>query len=496
MAQRFGVMSPNWKVILRDSVKTEDDPDYEREVGAFDIVKMEGTELRFERRQRAGGSEDWVVVDSSGHIRSDLDAGFTHDGHFYPVTGWVSYAKEPYKDDLMAGVRIYCRGKIAAQTGVFNRRAGFTGEHSIRSYLVGEIHADWLDEGEDLIQTDRRDLLWSHELGEAFEQWGQKVVLKIGVASRDPMKKKTWDTFRELTNIESRVREAFPTQDQQPIREHALELAKVVGQTMREDEARDPERAESIVQLSLTLAPHITLDRKLIEAASAEESPLAVISGILKTARIAELSSFGRIADDRVKVITRVEALKDDPETLEDAFQDLIEQAPWLIDPQWSPITANQSFSTLRREFQKYYKEQTGEDIELTSFALPAKRADFVLSAQDNVIQIVEIKKPKHHFEDKEMVRLDRYVELMRQFLADPANRPFTQLYNSFHVTLVCDGEKLTGVHKRAFEGLQHDGTLTYINWRSFLLATKRMHQDFLSEAERQQRDAAKGEMK
>ena len=76
----------------------------------------------------------------------------------------------------MAGVRIYCRGKIAAQTRIFNMRAGFTGEHDIRSYLVGELNADWLDEGEDLIRTDRQDILWSHPLGEAFEKWGQRLV--------------------------------------------------------------------------------------------------------------------------------------------------------------------------------------------------------------------------------------------------------------------------------------------------------------------------------
>ena len=43
-----------------------------------------------------------------------------------------------------------------------------------------------------------------------------------------------------------------------------------------------------------------------------------------------------------MKVIKTVEQLKDHATTLEEAFQELIEQAPWLINPQWSPITANQ----------------------------------------------------------------------------------------------------------------------------------------------------------
>ena len=63
---------------------------------------------------------------------------------------------------------------MRAQTPVFNQRAGFSGEHSIRSYLVGELHANWLDEKEDLIQTDRRDILWSTDviLGQQSSRMG------------------------------------------------------------------------------------------------------------------------------------------------------------------------------------------------------------------------------------------------------------------------------------------------------------------------------------
>src|SRR5436189_238138 len=114
-----------------------------------------------------------------GTAVQNIAAGFSVDGTFYPLTGWIAYSQHPYKDDLMAGVRIYCRGKIAAQTHIFNMKAGFTGEYDIRSYLIGTLNADWLDEGEDLIRTDRQDILWSHELGQHFEAWGQSVVKTI-----------------------------------------------------------------------------------------------------------------------------------------------------------------------------------------------------------------------------------------------------------------------------------------------------------------------------
>jgi len=495
MAQRFGITAPNWQITLVDAVMANVDPHMARiVVGHFDVPKMENTEIRFAAEKDAAGNEKVPAVyrafDAGGHAfpENELRAGFDYDGRVYTITGWVAYAKENYKDELMAGVRIYCRGKIAAQPLIFNMKSGFTGEYDIRSYLVGELHADWLDETEDLIQTDRRDILWSHDLGRAFEAWGQEVVKRIGRASRSPMKKKSADLFKELSDVESRVAQAFSGVGQEAIRENALEIATTIAKTMREEEIRNDEQRNSVVELSLSLAPHMTLNNKLREAASSTDSPLGVITSILKTARVAELASFGRIAEERIGVIEKIIALKDDPKTLEDAFQELIEQAPWLINPQWSPIVANQSFSTLKTEFEKYYKDKTGEEIVLGNFRIPNKRADFVLSTQDNVIQIVEIKRPHHKFGDDEMVRLERYIALMESFLNEATNKEFRVVFHNFHVTLVCDDEKLSGMPKRAFDLLIEKGTLAFINWTTFLLRTKKMHEEFLNEAERQRR--------
>ena len=483
LAQRFGVKSGNWKIELNDAVKTPSDPKYKTEVGAFAINTMENTEITFkpgkndEIEGRAFDSDDLPV--------ENVNAGFAYEGKNYPVRGWVAYAKEPYKDDLMAGIRIYCRGKIAAQTNVFNRKAGFTGEHDVRSYLVGELHADWLDENEDLIQTDRRDILWSHELGQEFENWGQAVVRKIGTRSRDPMKKKTWERFKEIANLDVRVQQAFPRADQETLRDQAVTVAKMIGSTIRADEVEDPERVESFVQLSLMLAPVITLDEKLRAAADSADSPLDVVTDILKTARIAELASFGRIAEDRIRVIERVEALKDDPDTLESAFQILIQTSPWLVNPQWSPITANQAFSTLRKEFVKFYKDKTGEALNLNEFSDPEKRADFVMTNQDGAVQIVEIKKPHYKITNDELDRIVKYRDLMDEFLNMEGNKDFKKLFPEFEITLVCDGVNLDGTRRQAFEGMKKAGQLTHITWKAFLLKTRQMHKSFLDEAER-----------
>ena len=481
IAQRFGIQTENWRIVLEDNTQTSSESS-RRAVSAFDVETMPNTRIRF---QESGLNSAQVIGPENDPI-PDLQAGFEHDGKFYPITGWIAYSKEPYKDDLMAGVRIYCRGKIAAQTSVFNRRAGFTGEHNIRSYLVGELYADWLDEDEDLIQTDRRDILWSDEIGQAFQTWGQRIVSRIGTLSRDPMRKAALDLFFETGRVEERVQESFPTDGQKDIREQAINVAKMFGRTISRAEAEDADVVSDLVDLSLTLAPHVTLDGMMRDAAEQTETPLAALSSLLRTARIAELSSFGQIAEGRLKVIKRLETLKDDESTQEDSLQNLIEDAPWLINPEWAPVTANQSLSRLRREFEKYYEEKTGREISLSDFQNPKKRPDFVLSSQEGIAQIVEIKRPGHALKDEEIDRIVTYHNSMQSFLNDKKNVDFQKFFHDFHITLVCEGLALTDTQRAAYDGYLAMGKLTHINWRDFLLRTETVHQDFLAEARRQ----------
>ena len=480
IAQRFGIQSDNWRIDLIDNTQSGANP---RVVGPFDVRIMPNTRLTFQG--------DRSVLGPDGMQFNQVEAGFQHDNNFYAVTGWMAYSREPYRDDLMAGVRVYCRGKIAAQTSVFNRKAGFTGEHNVRSYLVGELNADWLDEEEDLIQTDRRDILWSDEVAAAFEAWGQDAVRRIGTLSRDPMRQATLDLFLQTGNVEERVQGSFPNEDQEKIREHAMEIAKTFGRTISRPEAEDSDVVDDLVDLSITLAPHITLDEMMRSAVDDADTPVAVLSSFLRTARIAELSSFGRIAEDRLKVIERLNVLKDGQDTDEDSLQRLIEEAPWLINPEWAPVTANQALSTLRSEFENYYRDKTGETIQLTDFRDPAKRPDFVLSSQESIAQIVEIKRPKHALTNDEMGRIVTYHDNMESFLRDPAHETFRKSFQGFHITLVCDRLALTGLAQAAFNGYIANQRLTHMNWAAFLLKTEEVHQDFLREAERQRATVA-----
>ena len=124
------------------------------------------------------------------------------EDQFLPVSGWVAYAKDPYKDEVMAGVRLYARGKIVAQTRDFDIKTGFTGEFKMRSYLTGEIHAEWLDEDEDCIRTDRQDIIWNSDFGTPLREWGRELLKELAAKAEARTGQRAWDLFLEESQLD------------------------------------------------------------------------------------------------------------------------------------------------------------------------------------------------------------------------------------------------------------------------------------------------------
>ena len=161
VSARFGISRQDWQVRVVDS----NDSDDTFLIGELDVPLMDGTEIRVDDRP------------VSVRVRDDDEAdGITE---VLPVTGWVAYSKEPYKDQAMAGVRVFARGKLVAQTRDFEIGAGFTGEYKMRSYVVGEVHADWLDDADDLVRSDRQGIIWTSEKGEALQRWGIDLLKEL-----------------------------------------------------------------------------------------------------------------------------------------------------------------------------------------------------------------------------------------------------------------------------------------------------------------------------
>ncbi|EJI0193881.1 hypothetical protein NGE97_001317, partial [Escherichia coli] len=103
---------------------------------------------------------------------------------------------------------------------------------------------------------------------------------------------------------------------------------------------------------------------------------------------------------------------------------------------------------------------------------------------QDGKLQIIEIKKPHHYISNDEMDRIINYFETFEEFLNDERHNDFKSIASDFHVTLVSDGERLSGARRKAYTAYIEEKRLTPVDWAGFLLRTTQTHQEFLDEAE------------
>ncbi|WP_445979081.1 ATP-binding protein [Stenotrophomonas muris] len=404
----------------------------------------------------------------------------TDDDTALPVSGWLGMAKEAYKNEEMMGVRIYARGKIAGVTRDFNQPAGFTGEFAMRSYLVGHVEAEWLDldNGDDLVRTDRQDILWSSDYGELLRRWGAELIKEIARISREPRRVRVRDEFLRKSGIEQRARQRFG--DKQVARV-AIDLAKKFGGFAAEDELSDDVYVEDLSQIILSVAPHQALMEAFHEftnQVTKGEASIDQMLDIFSKAQIAELASYAQIAAQRVRVIKDLQQIID-VSMDENQFQALIAQAPWLIEPSWTVITKNQSLKNFKHAFEKFWKMTHGTDVVL-AIDKEAKRPDFTLVSIDGLLHIVEIKKAGHAFDDTDFDRLINYVDAFDLFFKEN-QETVVEFYRAWRIDLVADGEKLKkSSNKHAFSRFVDSGQLKRMSWRDFLTRAKKVHEQFL----------------
>jgi hypothetical protein len=303
----------------------------------------------------------------------------TEDGERLPVSGWLALAKDAYKDEDTAGVRIYARGKIVGWTRDFEQPAGYTGEFTMRSYLVGEVVAEWLDldDGEDLVRTDRQGILWDSEYGSAFRIWGAALIKEMGATSREPRRKRVKDLFIEASDIQRLAKDRF---GDAAVVDAAMDLASKIGGFAAEDELTDPDYVLDLANVILTVAPHTALMKAFEEfeiAAKQGHATVKNVATLFTKTRVAELASYGQIAHERVQVIRKLETIVV-TDTKEHEFQRLIADAPWLIEPTWSIISENESLRNFRDSFEKWYKNTRGSAVSL-AIRYENKRPDFTL---------------------------------------------------------------------------------------------------------------------
>ena len=91
----------------------------------------------------------------------------------WTVSGWIGALNRttPDIDGIDRGIVLMARGKLVQEPFVFE---AVVGQQFALSYLIGELHVDFVDEAEDTIGTTRNSLVWDTESNTALKAWGRE----------------------------------------------------------------------------------------------------------------------------------------------------------------------------------------------------------------------------------------------------------------------------------------------------------------------------------
>jgi hypothetical protein len=467
LERRFALAATDFDVIVRDSRRPAEPP---LTMQKFQIDVVEATRIDLSTRPVPVGN-----------------------GTLLQVSGWVAMATESYRNEEMAGVRIYARGKIVATTRDFEQRAGFTGEFATRSYMVGEVHADWLDDDDDddLVRTDRQSILWESEKGSALRTWGADIVREIGRLGRQPRREKVKKRFREVADLERRARERFLDES---VIKVALSIGDSIGGFAAEDELTDTEYVEGLAQVILSVAPHQALVTAFQDfertRTGGQEPTLEELVDLFGKTRVAEAASYAQIASERVRVLDQLDNIIFDTARDEAALQRIITEAPWLIQPDWTVITANQSLKTFKTSFENYLQREHGIKAKLV-IEYEKKRPDFTLVAVGGMLHFVEIKASGHALDDEDFIRLFRYVVALRNFFESNPDMA-AEFPRKWRIDLVVDSVAIKDpINREAYNKVVFANEVFQLSWDDFRNRARRTNEAFL-QARDDAADAAK----
>ena len=244
------------------------------------------------------------------------------------VSWWIGFTEKPLEEESHRGISVIARGKMAQRPFLFQRAQGVSGQLG-QEYLVGEVRADWLDEGldidEDRIQANRDQLRLEDPSLDEFLKWGRGLIV-WALAERGKLRaKKVTDEIKNADEIKELLRPF--TKDQRkalmriPVALSKTEMSSndILGVMGSVVDARDDQVVRQMWE---------DIDK---EAPDAQAEVWKVIHrfGLIDARRNQT------IIEARLKAIDELRGYIEDGAREVPTIHEHVKKNTWLLDPRW-----------------------------------------------------------------------------------------------------------------------------------------------------------------
>ena len=383
-------------------------------------------------------------------------------GTGWTVSGWIGALNRtnPDLDGIDRGIALMARGKLVQAPFVFE---AVVGQQYALSYLIGELHAEFVDETEDTVGTTRNSLVWDTEANTALKEWGRKEVNRIARTWAD---KRRRDNERQLQ--ENQVYVEFKEQPEKIGNNRVQRIAdRLVRQAIDKNPTAEVEQLEPLVQTCLNFTQFDAFREIVEDLTEADLDQTEKIFQLFREWQIVEAKEMARITEGRITTIEKLQKLIDRNALEVPTLHNFLKEFPWVIDLRWTLVEDEVSHSELlRKEFP-----EEADTLECD------RRIDFLCVGEGTKLSVVEIKRPGLKASVKELDQIETYVSFMRDYCRRTSDPDYG--YREVSGYLLCGGTVDTYQVREKRSNLAN--SQIYVRqYRDLLSTARQAHDEFL----------------
>lgn len=386
----------------------------------------------------------------------------------WKVNGWIGALDRtsPLEDGIQRGIVLMARGKLVQEPFVFEATVG---QQYALSYLVGELHTEFVDAKEDTIGTTRNSLVWDTEANIALKEWGQRTVNTI---ARQWAEKRSADN--EIILLRNPLYNAFTDEAKRFDNRRAQKIADELIRDVIQNPIASDEVTEKTIQMCINFLEFDAFQELAQDMVGADISNVDKIITLFREWEIVEAKEMMRVTEGRITTIRKLQELIESNALEVPTLHTFLKEFPWVLDPRWTLIADEKRYSQLLRE---QFPEQQMPDED--------RRIDFLCVREGTSLIVVEIKRPQSRASLKELAQIEEYVNFMRDYIqrtSDPSLR-----HKDVTGYLLC-GDLVDSYQVRGRQANLESAAIFVRRYNDLLAMVKASHGEFLSRYERLRR--------
>jgi hypothetical protein len=300
----------------------------------------------------------------------------------FPVTGYVASVFQPKnlgsKDDSANIFSVFANGRVFAEN-ILNEASS---AKYYQNYLVGEIHADFLDnDNVDRATASREAIKRDDPRYQALIAFVRTTLEEIG---------DQWDEWRTELGLDAAdsgnavVNEWLLTlTDKRDARIAKRLMTSIKNATIHNDDTKNDAAKKILYRGAIIGFEKLKLRKQLDRLSGITDVLSGEFALIFSSLNEVEEAAYSEITKQRLEVIKKFHDIAKDPDALEKVAQTYLFDHLWLLDPSWDRVTGRAEMEKTLTEFIKLRDpDSTGARLDITYRASSGRHV------------VIELKKP------------------------------------------------------------------------------------------------------